>query len=178
MPVENRLSRTTHKPMKYLLPSLFLLITSIALSGFLANDDKPRARLNVWMADGMPVTSDSSSWTNSNQFQIDFFSLNSLREPGKKRIGLVFAKWPVVSGKYKLVAFPRKDDEMAVLANDGSNIYRTRPGGSGNGHVRMDNGKLSAWANNIPLEIIADGTHRTLRTPLDSAVFSFNLRAF
>jgi len=160
--------------MKYLLRSL-LVIASIALSGFLANDEKPKARLNVWINDGAPNSADSSAWTNRNQFQINFYSLSSQRKPGKKLIVLIFPKWPVVSGSYKLVSHPRKDDEMAVIAYDEFNTYFTRTG-SGDAHVSVNNGKLSAWANNIALDIKPD-RNRTTRTPFDTAVFSFNLSA-
>jgi hypothetical protein len=158
---------------------LSVLVSLLALSSFIIIADKAQVQTGCWDYLHHHIVTDSSFWTQDSKPCIEFIKHQAGGRRDKHRIALMFSKYPVAQGVYRMVPLVSQDDEVSVHIGDGiidqSMLYWSSELNTGVLHVGMKDGKPFYWANEVLME---PWPRSAFPNAIDSFRVSFNLREF
>ena len=155
---------------------ILLVFAALSLSSYNIIAERALVKSGSWAYLDQRIVTDSSFWIKEGKPHIEFVKHQPGAKLDKHRIDLMFNKYPVAAGIYRIVPVVTKDDEVAVHIADGiidnSFVYWSTEGNTSVVHVGLKDGKHLFWANHVLME---PWPRSAYRDALDSFRVSFNL---
>lgn len=153
-----------------------LVFAAFSLSSYSIIADRALVKSGSWAYLDQRIAPDSSFWILESKPHIEFVKHQPGAKLDKHRIDVMFNKYPLEAGVYRIVPIVTKDDEVAVHIADGiidnSFIYWSIETNTGQMHVELKDGKHTFWANRVLME---PWPRSAFQHALDSFRVSFNL---